>query len=51
MTFNMNMNTWRRHRRDLTGGALMVVVLAAGAFVFWYRAPDRYRSYALEGGP
>jgi len=34
----MNMNTWRRHRRDLTGGVLMAVVLAAGAFVFWYRA-------------
>jgi hypothetical protein len=38
VTFNINMNTWRRHRRDLTGGVLMVVVLAAGAFVFWYRA-------------
>jgi hypothetical protein len=34
----MNMNLWRRHRRDLIGGTLMVVVLAAGAFVFWYRA-------------
>jgi hypothetical protein len=38
VTFNMNMNIWRRHRRDLTGGALIVVLLAAGAFVFWYRA-------------
>lgn len=37
MTFNINMNTWRRYRRDLTGGVLMVAVLAAGAFVFWYR--------------
>lgn len=38
MTFNMDMNSWRRHRRDLTGGVLIVAVLAAGAFVFWYRA-------------
>ena len=38
VTFNMKMGTWRRHRRDLTGGILIVVVLAAAAFVFWYRA-------------
>ena len=38
MTFDKNMSVWRRHRRDLAGGVLMVVVLAAGAFVFWYRA-------------
>jgi hypothetical protein len=38
VTFNINMNIWRRHRRDLTGSVLIAVVLAAGAFVFWYRA-------------
>jgi hypothetical protein len=32
------MNTWLRNRRDITGSVLMVAVLAAGAFVFWYRA-------------
>jgi hypothetical protein len=32
------MNIWQRHRRDLTGGVLIAVVLVAGAFVFWYRA-------------
>ena len=38
MTFNMKMSTGRRHRRDLTAGVLIAVVLGAGAFVFWYRA-------------
>jgi hypothetical protein len=46
VTFNINMNIWRRHRRDLTGGVLIAVVLAAGAFVFWYRA-----AYNVLPGP
>jgi hypothetical protein len=29
---------WRRNGRVITGSVLMAAVLAAGAFVFWYRA-------------
>jgi hypothetical protein len=32
------MSVWRRNGPVITGSVLMAAVLAAGAFVFWYRA-------------